>query len=204
MKIYALINPGKEHKPCIQAFSTLKLALSAKDLYALHGSEVEEIPLIASEGSLRDWTNFQWPIHLYFVLDPLDRSRPMAAFTESSAYQDNIRPHYPDHPWVDGTLDGLRRSVEKGLRMYRVHMRENGEFGIVEEALAFNAVTTCSARLYSLDPELRKAQATSGYNMEDGQYFIHVYALDENDARKRARPSLELKLKQDREAVRKW
>lgn len=204
MNIYALTVPGKDHKPCIQAFSTLDLANRAKAIYGLLGSEVVEVPLIASIAGLREWTHYQWPVHLYFVLDPRDPSRPIAAFTESNAYQDHILPNYPDHPWVDGTLDGLRRSVELGLPMYRVHMHENGEFGAVEGALDFNAVTTCYARLYSLDHERRKCEATRGYDHVAGRYHIYVFALDETDARNRARPYLERKLKEDREAVRYW
>lgn len=204
MNIFALIDPGKGYKPCIQAFSTLELAEQAKELYALHDQTIVEVPLQASVQGLSEWTRYQWPVQIYFVLDIYALPIPVMAYTSYIAYKAHLHRLEVDHPWVDGTLDGLRRSVELGLRMYRVHMHESGEIGVVEGALAFNAVTTCSARLYSLDHEMRMSEATRGANWQDGPYFIYVYALDDADAVGRARPYLERKRKDDKQPTPYW
>lgn len=204
MNIFALINPVNGLKPCIQAFSTMELAVQAKELYALHDSMIVEIQLVASTQALNEWTRYQWPVQIYFVLDIYDLRIPVIAYTSSIDYKEHLFSLVLDHPWVDGTLDGLRRSVELRLRMYRVHMHENGEIGAVEGAMDFNAVTTCSAHLYALDHEMRKCEATRGANWEDGLYFIYVYALDEADAVGRARPYLERKRKDDKQPTPYW
>lgn len=204
MNIFTLIDPGKGHTPCIQAFSTQELATQAKELYALHDRIIVEVPLAASAQALNEWTRFQWAVQIYFVLDTNDLNKPVQAYTSYIDYKEHLHRLEMNHPWVGGTLDGLRRSVELGLRMYRVHMHESGEIGVVEGALAFNAVTTCSARLYSLDHEMRMSEATRGANWQDGPYFIYVYALDDADAVGRARPYLERKRKDDKQPTPYW
>lgn len=191
MMIYALVHPASAKQPCIQAFSTPELAHSARILYGWNELEVVEMELFAQEEDLRNWSRSGSPVHLYFIPSDTALGRSYKAFADVRSYKEQLDVLDEDLPWLDGTLDGLRRSVELGLLMYRIHMDRFGAISTIESGHAFGATTTMHSTLNLLDTDRGRYHIGNCADEATGRYFIYVFATDQEAAVAIAQPLLE-------------
>ncbi len=191
MLIYALIHPTATIQPCIQAFSTPELAHSARLLYGWNDLEVAELELHGQGEYLGSWSRLGSPVHLYFIPSDPAEGRSYAAFVDDRLHKEHRDALTKDLPWLDGTLDGLRRSVELGLVMYRVHMNESGGIGTIASGHEFGATTTILSQLNLLDPEWQSCHVGNCSEEARGRHFVYVFASNKEAAVAVAQPILD-------------
>ncbi len=191
--IYALIDQDKGPKSCLHTFSNKELAERAKALYHLDSSLVVPIPMDASEESLQTWQNGGELLSVFFFPHTWGGG---IAFTSFAEYQSakSALPH--PVPYVEGVLDGLRNSVEKGLMLYRVEMHQDKEVVKVYHAMELDAYRISTSHLYSIDPNLRQSEAYRGSD-NGTPYFVYAYARDKAHAIEVATPALHSRIEQD-------
>jgi len=186
--IYAVVDPGNAERRVIQAFSDREMASKAIELYGLSEAIISKAELVHESTDPEAGIAQRAPLQLYFLHSPDDPGNLTKAFTDTETYKTALGESGQD-AWLEGVLDGLRRSVETQRRLFRVHMHVDGSVGHVAEGFEIAAISFLQERV-AINRDDRRPEANVGSNTEAGVYYIYVYAIDKEQAIQLAMPML--------------